>query len=355
MTSDYASALERAAAAAADQWGRATPNPTVGAVVLDAAGRVVATGVTEPAGGRHAEIVALDAAGDAARGGTMVVSLEPCDHTGRTGPCSQAIIAAGMSRVVYAFSDPNPEAAGGAQTLREAGLDVIEYGTPEQATDGDGEADPALQAVLEGPLGAWLHRRRTGRPRVTWKYAASLDGRSAAADGTSQWITGPAARAHTLARRSRYDAIVVGSGTLAADAPSLTARDAGGALLERQPLRCVMGLGEVPEAARVRGADGRFRHLRTRDPHAALAQLGEAIEVLLEGGPHLAGAFLAAGLVDRIEAYVAPVLLGAGQPALGPAGVDTIGAALRYKIRRTTPIGADVLIELDAPDTGASD
>lgn len=352
MTSEYAAALERAAAAAAAHWGRATPNPTVGAVVLDAAGQVVSTGVTEPAGGRHAEIVALDAAGEAAREGTIVVSLEPCDHTGRTGPCTQAIIAAGLSRVVYAVSDPNPDASGGAQTLRRAGLDVIQFGTAAHGVAGSG-AEAALRTVYEGPLGAWLHRQQTGRPRVTWKFAASLDGRSAAADGTSQWITGAEARAHTLARRSRYDAIIVGSGTAVADDPSLTARAASGVLLERQPLRCVMGLSQVPATARVRGDDGRFRHLATRDPETALGMLDGVLEVLLEGGPKLAGAFVAAGLVDRIEAYIAPVLLGAGQAALGPAGVDTIAAVHRYKLRRTTPLGEDVFLELDAPPVDA--
>ena len=335
MAGTHEAWMAHAAAAAAAKWGQASPNPTVGAVVLDRDGYLLATGVTEEAGGRHAEIVALDAAGERARGGTLVVTLEPCNHWGRTGPCSERITAEGLARVVYAAADPNPQASGGAQRLAQAGVDVIHWG--------------ATTEVEDGPLGAWLYRQKTGLPRVTWKYAASLDGRSAAHDGTSQWITGPQARAHTVQRRQRYDAIIVGSGTAQADDPSLTARDSTGELLKRQPLRVVMGFRDVAPTARVRGSDGRFRHLRTRDPRAALTQLvhdDDVVDVLLEGGPQLAGAFLEAGLVNRIEAYVAPITLGAGAPALGWSGVESLSQAPRFEIQSTIQLGTDVLIEL---------
>lgn len=333
-------------------WGTTRPNPTVGAVVLDAGGAFVASGVTEPPGGRHAEVVALDAAGERARGGTIVVTLEPCNHTGRTGPCTERILAAGIATVVYAAADPNPLASGGAERLAAAGLEV----TGGVGLTAGRTPSAARPPVTAGPLGPWLWRQRHGRPRITWKYAASLDGRSTAADGTSQWITGPEARAHTLARRARYDAIVVGSGTLAADDPSLTARGPDGEALPRQPLRCAMGETPIPAGARIRGDDGRVAHLATRDPLTAIRSLdgllGRAAEaVLLEGGPHLAGAFLQAGLVDRIEAYLAPVLLGEGTAALAGAGVGTIAEARRFTIDTTTMVGSDLFAELSPAGT----
>nr|WP_308936809.1 bifunctional diaminohydroxyphosphoribosylaminopyrimidine deaminase/5-amino-6-(5-phosphoribosylamino)uracil reductase RibD [Dietzia massiliensis] len=319
--------------------GVSTPNPPVGAVVLDAAGAVVGRGATEAPGGRHAEVVALDEAGDRARSGTLVVTLEPCDHHGRTGPCTARALAAGVARVVYAVSDPNPVAAGGADTLRRAGVDV---------SRGD---DDEVRAAGDGPLRAWLHRQAHGRPFVTWKYAASLDGRVAAADGSSRWITGPVSRQHAHARRQEIDALVVGTGTLTADDPALTARLDDGRPAPRQPLRAVMGLSAVPADAAVRGDDGRFRHLATRDPAEALAMLGDVCHVLVEGGPRLAGAFLAAGLVDQVDAYIAPLVLGGGRSAVEGAGVATLADAHGFTVRETTVLGADVHLRMTAPTT----
>ncbi|MDX2355484.1 bifunctional diaminohydroxyphosphoribosylaminopyrimidine deaminase/5-amino-6-(5-phosphoribosylamino)uracil reductase RibD [Dietzia sp. PP-33] len=320
--------------------GVSTPNPPVGAVVLDPAGDVAGRGATEAPGGRHAEVVALDEAGGRARGGTLVVTLEPCDHHGRTGPCSTRALAAGVARVVYAVEDPNPVATGGSETLRRAGVDVARADDDEVAAAGD------------GPLRAWLHRQRSGRPYVTWKYAATLDGRVAAADGTSRWITGPESRHHVHGRRREVDVIVVGSGTRGADDPSLTARSVDGSPARRQPLRAVMGLTEVPPTAAVRGSDGRFRHLPTRDPVEALALLGDVQHVLVEGGPRLAGAFLAAGLVDEVEAYLAPIVLGAGRSAVEDAGVGTLAAAHGFEVRETASLGPDVYLRLTAPTRG---
>src|SRR5690606_38749632 len=189
-------ALAAAITVSASALGVCTPNPPVGAVVLDESGEVVGTGATEAPGGRHAEVVALDAAGDRARGGTIVVTLEPCDHHGRTGPCTGRIREAGLARVVYAVSDPNPVASGGAGTLRREGVEVARAD------------DDEVGAARSGPLRAWLHRQDHGRPLVTWKYAASLDGRVAAADGSSKWITGPVSRRHAHARRQEIDALV---------------------------------------------------------------------------------------------------------------------------------------------------
>lgn len=327
-------ALAAAIAVSGSALGVSTPNPPVGAVVLDAHGAVVGRGATEAPGGRHAEVVALDAAGDRARGGTIVVTLEPCDHHGRTGPCTGRILAAGLARVVYAVSDPNPEASGGAETLRRAGVEV------SRADDDE------VLAARSGPLRAWLHRQAHGRPLVTWKYAASLDGRVAAADGSSKWITGPVSRRHAHARRQEIDALVVGTGTLAADDPALTARTDDGRPAPRQPLRVVMGLTDVPADATVRGDDGRFRQLATRDPAEALALLGDVCHVLVEGGPRLAGAFLAAGLVDEVDAYLAPLVLGAGRSAVEGAGVGTLTDAHGFEIRETTLLGDDVHLRL---------
>lgn len=327
-----AEALQFALDASESVRGTTSPNPPVGAVILDADGRIAGVGATAPPGGPHAEVRALAAAGDRARGGTAVVTLEPCNHTGRTGPCAQALIAAGIRTVYYSVPDPNPIAGGGADTLRAAGITV----------------HPGLgaEAVLQGPLRAWLHRQRTGRPHVTWKFAASLDGRSAAADGTSKWISGPESRARVHDQRSRLDAIVVGTGTVLADDPWLTARLPDGELAPHQPLRVVVGTREIPTSARVLDDAAPTLVLRTHDVQEVIAALGDHPDVLLEGGPRLAGAFLAAGCVDRIQAYIAPVLLGAGTAAVEDAGVSTIAEALRFRRERVETVGSDVLLSL---------
>ncbi len=330
-------ALAEALAVSRASLGVSTPNPPVGAVVLDSAGAVVGRGATEAPGGRHAEVVALDEAGDRARGGTLVVTLEPCSHRGRTGPCTERALADGIARVVYAVPDPTPDAAGGAEILRRAGVDVRQCD------------DDEVVAARTGPLRFWLHGHRTGRPYVTWKYAATLDGRVAAADGSSMWITGEQSRRHAHDRRQEIDVVVVGSGTVAADDPALTARLPNGSPAPRQPLRAVMGVTDVPPGARVRGDDGRFRHLATRDPATALELLGDVSHVLVEGGPRLAGAFLQAGLVDEVDAYLAPLVLGDGRSAVTDAGVATLTAAHRFRIVETTPLGTDLHLRLLAP------
>nr|WP_296767027.1 bifunctional diaminohydroxyphosphoribosylaminopyrimidine deaminase/5-amino-6-(5-phosphoribosylamino)uracil reductase RibD [Rhodococcus sp. (in: high G+C Gram-positive bacteria)] len=323
-------AMKLAVEASESARGRTSPNPPVGAVVLDVDGAVVGIGSTQPPGGPHAEVVALQGAGERARGGTAVVTLEPCNHVGRTGPCSQALIQAGIARVVYAVADPNPIAEGGARTLAAAGVEVA--------------AGLGAETVSAGPLRAWLHKQRTGRPFVTLKYAASLDGRSAAADGTSQWITGPQARAHVHAERAKLDAIVVGTGTVEADDPRLTARLPDGTDAPHQPVRVVVGTRAISDSARIRSEEAPTTFVRTHDPLSVIDALSEHTDVLIEGGPTLAGAFLAAGVVDRIVAYIAPIVLGSGASALGYAGVGTISDAVRFSIESVKTLGPDIVV-----------
>jgi diaminohydroxyphosphoribosylaminopyrimidine deaminase/5-amino-6-(5-phosphoribosylamino)uracil reductase len=301
-------------------------------VILDSDGEVVGVGGTEPAGGPHAEVVALRRAGELATGGTAVVTLEPCNHHGRTPPCVDALLAAGVSAVVYAVGDPNPVAAGGAARLAEAGVRVT----------GGVLADE----VAAGTLREWLHKQRTGLPHVTWKYAASIDGRSAAADGTSQWITGEAARADVHRRRATADAIVVGTGTVLADDPALTARLPDGGLAGRQPLRVVVGEREISSEARVLNDDSRTMVIRTHDPHEVIKALSDRTDVLVEGGPTLAGAFLRAGAIDRILAYVAPIMMGGPVTAVDDVGVPTLARALRWRFDGVEAIGPDLLLSL---------
>ena len=324
-------ALMRRALNLAARGPEADPNPRVGAVVLDREGTVVGEGFHRGAGTPHAEVEALRAAGSRAAGGTAVVTLEPCNHQGRTGPCAGALVDAGVARVVFGQRDPNPVAAAGASTLRAAGVEVT----------GGLLADEA--AALNR---AWTFAVSHGRPMVTWKFAATLDGRSAAADGTSRWVTGPAARADVHDLRARCDAILVGTGTVLADDPQLTVRRPDGSLRDRQPLRVVMGERAVPEGARVLDASAETLLLPGRDPALALKALAdkEIRHVWLEGGPTLAAAFVTAGLVDEVVAYLAPALLGAGPAAVGDLGIRTIDDAVRLVPRDVTTIGDDIRV-----------
>jgi diaminohydroxyphosphoribosylaminopyrimidine deaminase/5-amino-6-(5-phosphoribosylamino)uracil reductase len=306
----------------------AGPNPRVGCVLLAPDGRTVAEGHHRGAGTPHAEVDALAAAGDRAHGATAVVTLEPCDHTGRTGPCSQALVAAGVARVVFAQDDPNPAASGGAATLRRAGVEVV----------GGVLADEARRVNR-----AWSFAVAHRRPFVTWKLATTLDGRSAAVDGTSRWISSAASRRDSQLLRAACDSILVGTGTVLGDDPRLTARDEDGVDLprERQLLRAVMGLRDLPPASQVLDDAADTVLLRTRDPHEALAELfaRERRHLLLEGGPTLAAAFLGAGVVDEVVAYVAPVLLGAGAASVGDLGIGTITDALRLDLLDARTVG----------------
>ncbi|MFE0702071.1 bifunctional diaminohydroxyphosphoribosylaminopyrimidine deaminase/5-amino-6-(5-phosphoribosylamino)uracil reductase RibD [Streptomyces sp. NPDC058872] len=342
-------AMRRAVELAARGLGATSPNPVVGCVITDASGHRVGEGHHQRAGGPHAEVHALREAGALARGGTAYVTLEPCNHTGRTGPCAQALIEAGISRVVYAVGDPNPQATGGADTLRAAGVEVSQGLLADEAEAGNI---------------AWLTSVRRGRPFVRWKYAATLDGRIAAADGTSRWITSAESRADVHRLRAEADAVVVGSGTARTDDPHLAVRGIEGAV---QPLRVVVDTeatavkpgsrvldGAAPTLIAIAEDAGTTLTEVVRLPRAerglSVPALLDALHargvrsVLLEGGPTLAGAFLAADAVDQVVGYLAPVLLGAGPTALADAGITTITEALRLHITETAPIGPDIRI-----------
>lgn len=323
-------AMARACALAAEVPLADGPNPRVGCVILNSSGAVVAEGAHRGAGTPHAEVAALSIAGAAARGGTAVVTLEPCNHTGRTGPCTQALIDAGVARVVFAQPDPHAIAAGGADRLRDAGIDV----------EAEVEVDAARDLNRE-----WSAAAARGYPFVTWKVATTLDGRVAAADGTSRWISGPESRRDVHRLRARCDAIVIGTGTLLTDDPTLTVRDAP-VPLTGQPLRVVVGHTDIPRGARILDDAAPTLHLRTHDPRAVMNELAEreVRHVLLEGGPTLAAAFLAADLVDEVVWYVAPVIVGAGPSAIGDLGIGTIAEAMRLREVRVEQLGDDARI-----------
>ena len=325
-------AMDRALALAASVRARTSPNPWVGCVIVAGARRF--EGATEPPGGPHAEAVALAAAGAAARGATLVTTLEPCAHQGRTPPCARAIVEAGVARVVVAVRDPDPQVAGrGMAMLRDHGVEVREGVRAEEATE---------------LLAPYLAHRRTGRPWVVLKLAATLDGRIAAPDGSSQWITGEEARADAMALRAQSDAVLVGAGTVRADDPQLTVRGqplppAG------QPLRVV--LGHVPDEARVLPALE-----RTGDPAAVLDELGGkgVLQVLVEGGARVARQFHEAGLVDRYVLYLAPALFGGddGRPLFSGPGAPSMAELWRGRIVSVSRLGPDLRVEL-APRRGA--
>ena len=340
-------AMRRALRAAASPDAPPGPNPRVGCVILSVDGDVLTEGHHRGAGTAHAEVDALAnlaAAGASAQGATAVVTLEPCNHEGRTGPCVQALLAAGVAEVIYAQDDPTEQAGGGAATLEAAGVRVRRGLCSQDA------------ARLNRP---WLLAVTRGRPMVTWKLAATLDGRIAADDGTSRWITPTAARRDAHHLRRQCDAIMVGTGTALADDPALTVRDETGepAPAHLQPLRVVVGSRCLPPTSRV-FADNRYLLLPDHDPRTVLAVLAEreVRHVLLEGGPTLATAFLRAGVVDEVVAYTAPALLGAGPAAVADFGATTITDALRLRHPRVEVLGAgDGLAIRLSGDLGADD
>ncbi len=290
-------------------------------------------GATSPPGGPHAEITALARAADGhARGATLYTTLEPCVHHGRTPPCTDAIVAAGVARVVIGIEDPDPQVAGrGVAALRAAGIAV---------TVGSAAAEVTEQ------LAPYLKHRTTGKPWVVLKMAATLDARSAAPDGTSRWITGPEARADVHLLRARSDAVLVGAGTVRADDPELTVRLGDGvAASPRQPLRVV--LGAAPAASRVHPA------LELSGPLSdVLAELGRrgVLQLLVEGGPSVAHDFHAAGLVDRYVLYLAPAFFGGddGRPIFAGPGAGTIGDVWRGRLVSVRQLGEDLRVEVAA-------
>jgi len=326
--------MRQALAQAAAVRSTTAPNPWVGCVIVppasDADDGTAFAGATAPPGGPHAEVAALAMAGEAARGSTLYVTLEPCAHHGRTPPCSDAIIAAGVARVVVGIEDPDERVAGrGIAALRAAGLEVI-VGV---------EADEVAEQ-----LAPYCKHRTTGKPWVVLKMAASLDGRTAAPDGTSRWITGEAARRDVHRLRAQSDAILVGAGTVRADDPELTVRLDDGVERE-QPLRVV--LGQAPAGAKVHPALE-----LSGDLPDLLSELGRrgVLQLLVEGGATVAHDFHAAGLVDRYVLYLAPVLFGGddGRPIFAGPGAGTIGDVWKGRVVSIEQLGEDIRVEVAA-------
>jgi diaminohydroxyphosphoribosylaminopyrimidine deaminase/5-amino-6-(5-phosphoribosylamino)uracil reductase len=309
-----------------------SPNPWVGAVIATRDGEIF-DGATRPPGGPHAERVALDAAGDKACGATLYSTLEPCDHTGRTGPCTEAIIAADVARVVVGCPDPDTNVSGrGVQKLRSAGIEV----------------EVGVDAIDIGEqLLPYLHHRRHGRPYVIVKLASSMDGRIAAPDGTSQWITGPEARQQAHQMRAESDAIIVGAGTVRSDDPMLTVRDwappADVEAPDLDPRRVV--LGKAPPSAKVHPC-----HEFSGNVVDVLDQLGRdgVLQVMVEGGAQTVGSFHAAGLVDRYELFMAPALFGGddASPLLAGFGAQTMADVWRGEIVHVARVGGDLHVSL---------
>jgi len=330
---EYQAAMKRALELAT-RGPRTGPNPQVGCVLLDSSHAIVAEGWHEGSGTPHAEIMALANlahSGLSSQGLTAVVTLEPCAHTGKTGPCAEALLNADIARVVYAVSDPGAASGGGAELLSAAGVEVI---SGVEASSGE--------ALVE----RWLHSVTASRPWVTLKWAMSLDGRTAAADGTSQWITGEETRAKVHRDRSEHDAIIVGINTVLVDNPRLTARTPEGDLYPHQPLAIVMGHRDVPQDALIREHPGGFEHVNDHDVQALLTSLGERDirSVYVEGGATLASAFLAEGLVDELYITMGPMLLGGPNLAITDLGVSTMTDAHDLSITDIQRLGVDIVL-----------
>jgi diaminohydroxyphosphoribosylaminopyrimidine deaminase/5-amino-6-(5-phosphoribosylamino)uracil reductase len=307
-------------------------NPQVGAVILDADLNIIAEGWHQGAGTPHAEVMALRNLSEAYGSNppanlTAVVTLEPCNHTGRT----QALIAAGISRVVFASQDPGDVSGNGSQTLRDAGIEVI---------------PGVLVSEADQQLRVWLTANRNKRTYVTLKWASSLDGRNAANDGSSQWISGPLSREHTHITRSQIDAIAVGTGTVLADNPELTARRPDGSYFEHQPIRVVIGQSDLGADLKIFNDKAPTIHLQTRNLGDALTDLWArgVKHLLVEGGPTLASQFERENLVDEYQIYLAPVLLGGAKTALGDIGVSSIAQAHRLEIFEIEQLGNDLFL-----------
>lgn len=325
MTTIDEQAMRLAVATAAQARLRSRPNPWVGAVITSHEG-VISSGATEAPGGAHGEIVALRAAGDAARGATLYSTLEPCSHIGRTGPCTQAIIDAGITRVVVGVVDPDDSVSGrGIAALRDAGI-TVDVGVCAEA--------------VSVQLAPYLHHRRTKRPFVILKMASTIDGRTAASDGTSQWITGEDARRRVHELRAESDAILVGAGTVRADDPYLTVREVVGP----SPRRVV--LGNIDAGAHVHPC---LEY--TGELTALLDILGSqgVLQLLVEGGPRVAASFHRQGLVNRYIMHVAPTIAGGddAHPVFRGPGASTMAQMWRGRIVATTQLGDDLEIVLE--------
>jgi len=304
--------------------GLSTPNPNVSAAIYSTDGQLIADGFhNKKISPDHAEVVAIKKAGDSARGATIVVSLEPCAHTGSTPPCTQAIIEAGIAHVIYAVKDPNPIAAGGAEVLKGVGIKV--------------EFIPS--AELEFVQRGWLHKIKTGDPLLIWKVAATLDGRIAAADGTSKWITNESSRADVQLLRSQSDAILIGTNTALIDNPHLIPRG-----YDQRPVRIICGLQEIPATHKIFDEEAKTVHIKSK----SLTELMEFLRkenfnhVLVEAGPTFGSALIAGGLIDEVILYQAPKLLGAGKNFLTDIGIETLEKHVALELLSVEQLNGDI-------------
>ena len=328
MDKQITAAMQRAVLLAAQGAGRTGSNPVVGAVIIDAHGKVISEGFH--AGGDHAEVVAIKNAPSIPVNSTIVVTLEPCNHTGKTGPCTEAIIDAGIKNVIFALRDPNPVATGGRARLEAAGINVIEGLLINEA-----------RFVNR----AWLSVVEKRRPLFIWKVAATLDGKSAAADGTSKWITCPESRTYVTGLRRRSDAILVGTGTVIADDPELIPHDDAG---DTNPLRVVVGERSIPAGAKILDSRAETLHHQSRDFDTLIEELmNRGIkEVLVEAGPQLATVMFKAGLIDEIILIQAPTFLGSGRSFIGDLGITTLADRADLQLISHAQIGTDLAMHL---------
>jgi diaminohydroxyphosphoribosylaminopyrimidine deaminase/5-amino-6-(5-phosphoribosylamino)uracil reductase len=320
------SAMRRANEISKLSLGKSAPNPIVGAVIIGDDGQIISEGFHHSqGGGAHAEVVALSKAGQRANGATLFVTLEPCNHMGKTPPCTEAIVAAGIKKVVFAVSDPNPIAHGGAQALTDAGI-IVEQGI--------------LKDEVAFTNRAWLKKIESSRPYITIKIAASLDGKVAALDGSSKWITSEISRSDVAILRSQCDAIVTGTGTVLADDPSLTVRNVERENFDFKPVRVILGNREIPQGSKVLDKSAETIQIKGND-------LGELLElakvrgwnqILIEAGPTLTSAFLRAGLFDEVFIYQAPTLLGSGLDFASQLEIKTLNQRLDLEL-----LSADLL------------
>ena len=324
------SMLKRANDLACLGLGLTGSNPIVGAVVVDSAGKIIGEGFHKS--GPHAEIVALEQAGQSAKDATLFVTLEPCNHHGKTGPCTEAIIKAGISKVVYATRDPNPLASGGAKALEAAGIEVV--------------FNSEIAEIAHSNR-AWLHKVKTNRPYFIWKIATTLDGRTAAIDGSSKWITGAESRAEVSQLRSESSAILIGTATALADNPHLIPHDIETAR-KTNPVRLVMGLREIPSDFNLHNDAAETVFLRSHDFSELLKLCNEREfnQVLVESGSELGTALLLAGLIDELVIFQAASLLGSGLSFIGDLGATNIKQKMDFLIRDVAQFGNDLKITL---------
>ncbi len=301
-----------------------TPNPNVSAAIYSADGTLVADGFhNRKVSVDHAEVVALKKAGSAARGASMIVSLEPCAHTGTTPPCTQEIIDAGITKVIYAVTDPYPLASGGAQLLKDAGIEV-EY---------------RQSAELTYVQRAWLHKERMGAPLMVWKVATTLDGKVAASDGTSQWITGPESREDVQMLRAQSDAILIGTNTALVDNPHLIPRGHAA-----RPVRIISGEQVVPATNKVFDNEARTLLVKSKSiPELKKVLRDEGFnQVLIEAGPTLGSALMASGNIDELVIYQAPKMLGAGKEFVSRLGISTLEDHIELELISVQQLGSDI-------------